>query len=167
MPEVRIDDHADASQERLEDATRLLREYLAGLGLKQSAQRDAILRIFLATRGHLSTEELHRLVKEHDATIGYTTVYRALKLFAECGLAAEVEFHDGVIRYEHRLNRRNHHHMVCTVCGDSVEFFSPEVEAIEHSIGEQFGYATTRHSFQIYGTCHACQIKQKEKSSAS
>ncbi len=122
---------------------------------------------FLATRGHLSTEELHRLVKEHDATIGYTTVYRALKLFAECGLAAEVEFHDGVIRYEHRLNRRNHHHMVCTVCGDSVEFFSPEVEAIEHSIGEQFGYATTRHSFQIYGTCHACQIKQKEKSSAS
>jgi Fur family ferric uptake transcriptional regulator len=166
MPEVRIDDHAGASQESLEDAKGVLREYLVRLGLKQSAQRDTILRIFLATRGHLSTEELHRLVKEHDSTIGYTTVYRALKLFAECGLAAEVEFHDGVVRYEHRLNRRNHHHMVCTVCGDSVEFFSPEVEAMEHSIGQQFNYATTRHSFQIYGVCHACQLKQKDKPSA-
>jgi Fur family ferric uptake transcriptional regulator len=166
MQEVRIDDRAGASQESLEDAKRILREYLARLGLKQSTQRDAILRIFLATRGHLSTEQLHRLVQEHDPTIGYTTVYRALKLFAECGLAAEVEFHDGVVRYEHSLNRRNHHHMVCTVCGDSVEFFSPEVEAVEQSIGKQFNYATTRHNFQIYGTCHACQMKQKNTPSA-
>jgi Fur family ferric uptake transcriptional regulator len=167
MTEERIDDHEDASEERLDDAKRILRAHLVRLGLKQSSQRDTILRIFLATRGHLSTEQLHRLVQEHDPTIGYTTVYRALKLFAECGLAAEVEFHDGVVRYEHRLNRRNHHHMVCTVCGNSVEFFSPEVEAVEHSIGKQFNYATTRHNFQIYGTCHKCQLKQKEKTSAS
>jgi len=107
----------------LEDEKRILREHLIRLGLKQSSQRDAVLSIFLATHDHLSTDELHRLVKEHDPTIGYTTVYRALKLFAECGLAAEIEFRDGIARYEHSLHRRNHHHMICTVCGDSVEFF--------------------------------------------
>lgn len=166
MPKKRVDDEASASVETVEKATRILREHMIRLGLKQSTQREVILRVFLATRDHLSTEELHRLVQSQDPTIGYTTVYRALKLFTECGLAAEVEFHDGVARYEHRLNRRSHHHMVCTSCGDSVEFFSPEVEAVEHSIGKKFSYTTTRHSFQIYGTCKACQKKLKEKSAA-
>jgi Fur family ferric uptake transcriptional regulator len=166
MAKMRVDDKARASAEMVDEAKRILREHLVRLGLKQSSQRDVILRIFLATCDHLSTEELHNLVKEQDPTIGYTTVYRALKLFTECGLAAEIEFRDGIARYEHRLNRRNHHHMLCTACGDSVEFFSPEVEAVARSIGEQFQYATTGHSFQIYGICQACQLKQKGNPSA-
>ena len=163
MQEKRVDDRSDVSEEMAEDARQILREHLVRLGLKQSSQRDTILRVFLATRDHLTTEELHGLVKKVDASIGYTTVYRTLKLFAQCGLASEVEFHDGVVRYERRLNRRNHHHMVCTSCGDSVEFFSPEVEKVEHRIGKQFHYATDRHSFQIYGTCEACQKKNDKQ----
>jgi Fur family ferric uptake transcriptional regulator len=161
MPEKRVDDQLIGSDKLIDEARRILREQLARLGLKHSSQRDTILRIFFATRDHLSTEELHRLIGEHDPTIGYTTVYRALKLFTQCGLAAEVEFHDGVARYEHSLNRRNHHHMVCTVCGDSIEFFAPEVEEVEHRIGKQFRFATSRHTFQIYGTCKACQKSLK------
>lgn len=147
-----------------DEAKQILRAHLARLGLKHSSQRDTILHIFLATHDHLSTEELHSLIKKHDSTIGYTTVYRTLKLFTECGLAAEVEFHDGIARYEHRLNRRNHHHMVCTVCGDSIEFFSPEVEEVERRMGKKFHFAATRHNFQIYGTCEACQKKLKKAS---
>jgi Fur family ferric uptake transcriptional regulator len=166
MPEKRVDDRSGQSHEMIFDAKEILREHLARLGLKHSSQRDTILSIFLATRDHLSTEELHSLIKKHDPTIGYTTVYRTLKLLAQCGLATEVEFHDGVARYEHGLNRRKHHHMVCTVCGDSIEFFSPEVEEVEHRIGKKFNFATTQHSFQIYGTCEACQKKLREKPAA-
>jgi Fur family ferric uptake transcriptional regulator len=163
MPEKRVDDQPSVSEEMLEVAKEILREHLVRLGLKHSSQRDTILRIFLATRDHLSTEELHGLVKKSDLAIGYTTVYRTLKLFTQCGLAAVVEFHDGVARYEHSLNRRNHHHMICTTCGDSVEFFSAEVEEVEHRIGKKFHFVTARHSFQIYGTCEACQQKFKAK----
>lgn len=166
MLEKRVDDRSGLYEKMLDDAKRILRDHLARLGLKHSSQRDTILRIFLATRDHLSTEELHGLVKTTDQAIGYTTVYRALKLFAECGLATVVEFHDGVARYEHSLNRRNHHHMVCTVCGDSVEFFSPEVEEVQHRIGKKFRYTTASHSFQIYGVCEVCQKKRKGASSA-
>lgn len=162
MPEKRVDDQASASITTLEAAKQILREHLARLGLKHSAQRDTILRVFLGTSDHLSTEELHRLVRKHDPAIGYTTVYRTLKLFTQCGLAVAVEFHDGVARYEHGLNRRTHHHMICTVCGDSVEFFAPEVEQVERRIAEEFGYTATRHSFQIYGTCAKCQKKAEK-----
>lgn len=158
MAERRVDDQSNSRDAQVE-AKQILRAHLVRLGLKHSAQRDAILRIFMGTRDHLSTEELHRLVKKHDPTIGYTTVYRTLKLFAQCGLAAEVEFHDGVARYEHGLNRRTHHHMVCTTCGDSIEFFAPEIEEIEERIGREFHFAPARHRFQIYGICEACQQK--------
>ena len=97
----------------------------------------------------------------HHARIGFTTVYRTLKLLAECGLASEVAFHDGIARFEHQYNRRSHHHMVCTECGGSVEFFSPEVDRLEQEIGRKHHYATTRHTFQIYGVCEDCRKKHE------
>ena len=67
--------------------------------------------------------------------------------------------HDGIARFEHQYNRRSHHHMVCTECGGSVEFFSPEVDKLEQEIGRKHHYETTRHTFQIYGICGDCRKK--------
>jgi Fur family ferric uptake transcriptional regulator len=160
MLQKRIDDQPSISRENVREAEEILRQHLKRVGLKQTEQRNTILRTFLETREHLSTDELHRLVKKKDARIGFTTVYRTLKLLAECGLASEVAFHDGIARYEHQYNRRSHHHMVCTECGSSVEFFSPEVGELEQKIGRQHNYRATRHTFQIYGVCEDCQKKR-------
>lgn len=163
MLQKRIDDHPSITRESLRDAQDLFNTHLRKIGLKHTGQRDTILHTFLETREHLSTDELHRLVKKRDPKIGFTTVYRTLKLLAECGLASEVAFHDGIARYEHQHNRRSHHHMVCTDCGASVEFFSPEVDKIEQEIGRKFRYETRRHTFQIYGMCEECRKKSSRK----
>ena len=125
MLQKRIDDQPSISRENMREAEAIFLQHLRRVGLKQTEQRNTILRTFLETREHLSTDELHRLVKKKDAGIGFTTVYRTLKLLAGCGLASEVAFHDGIARFEHQYNRRSHHHMVCTECGASVEFFLP------------------------------------------
>ncbi len=161
MLQKRIDDQPILSRQMVREAEGILHQHLKRVGLKQTAQRDTILRTFLETRDHLSTDELHRLVQKKDAGIGYTTVYRTLKLLADCGLASEVAFHDGVSRYEHQYNRRSHHHMVCTECGSSVEFFSQEVGQLEKEIGRKYHYLTTRHTFQIYGICEECRGKHE------
>jgi Fur family ferric uptake transcriptional regulator len=157
MLQKRIDDQPTISRQMVREARDILHRHLKRVGLKQTAQRDTILRTFLETRDHLSIDELHRLVQKQDSGIGYTTVYRTLKLLAECGLASEVAFHDGIARYEHQYNRRSHHHMVCTECGSSVEFFSQEVDKLEQEIGRRHHYLTTRHTFQIYGVCEDCR----------
>lgn len=159
----RVDDPPGTRDNRLSEAERILDAYLREKGLKQSGKRDRVLEVFLSTRDHLTTEDLHRLVREKDPTIGYTTVYRTLKLLTQCGLAFEVDFQDGVVRYEHSLNRRTHHHMVCTSCGDSVEFFAPELEEVQHRIGDQFRFEPSRHTFQILGTCQACLKKKTSR----
>ncbi len=158
-PQKRVDDQKVLSDEAIREAEEIFNAHLKRVGLKHTGQRDSILRTFLETHEHLSTEELHQLVKRTDPGIGFTTVYRTLKLFADCGLASEVAFHDGVTRYEHQYNRRSHHHMVCTECGSSVEFFSQEVGQLEQEIGRKYHYVTTRHTFQIYGICEDCSKK--------
>jgi Fur family transcriptional regulator, ferric uptake regulator len=159
----RIDDHAPPSREDMREAQEIFYTHLKRVNLKHTEQRDTILRTFLETRDHLSTDELFRLARKKDPKIGFTTVYRTLKLLAECGLASEVAFHDGVARYEHQFNRRSHHHMVCTDCGVSVEFFSPEVGKLEEEIGHKYHFETTRHTFQIYGVCEDCKKKAADK----
>jgi Fur family ferric uptake transcriptional regulator len=159
MLQKRIDDQPTISRESIREAEGIFLQHLRRVGLKHTGQRSAILRTFLETREHLSIDELHRLVKKTDPRIGFTTVYRTLKLLAGCGLASEVAFHDGIARYEHQYNRRSHHHMVCTECGASVEFFAEKVGEIEREIGSKHHYLTTRHTFQIYGVCEECRKK--------
>ena len=161
MLQKRIDDQPTISREMVREAESIFHSHLKRVGLKHTDQRDTILRTFLDTRDHLSTDELYRLVKKKNERIGFTTVYRTLKLLAESGLASEVAFNDGVSRYEHQYQRRDHHHMVCTECGSSVEFFSPGIERIEQEIGRKHKYLPTRHTFQIYGVCETCQKKTR------
>ena len=156
MVQQRID-QTEISRENLRAAEQIFHQHLRSVGLKRTAQRDAILRAFLASREHLTTDELYRRVRRKDSNIGITTVYRTLKLLAECGLASAVAFHDGIARFEHQYNRRVHHHMVCTECGSSVEFFAPEIDQVERAIGRKYHYTPTGHSFQIYGICADCR----------
>jgi Fur family ferric uptake transcriptional regulator len=159
-------------QKRIDDQPTFPARWFAGLrnphhhrkGESEQTAHDTILRTFLETRDHLSTDELHRLVQKKDAGIGYTTVYRTLKLLAECGLASEVAFHDGIARYEHQYNRRSHHHMVCTDCGSSVEFFSPEVSQLEQEIGHKYITLQLPGTFQIYGICESAAIHDARRS---
>ena len=147
----------------MREAEEIFYRHLKRVGLKHTDQRDTILHTFLETRDHLSTDQLFRLVRKKDAKIGFTTVYRTLKLLAECGLASEVAFHDGVARYEHQFNRRNHHHMVCTDCGASVEFFLPEAAKLEEEIARKYRFDATRHTFQIYGICEDCRKRTAKR----
>ena len=72
MLQTRIDDHAPPSRESMREAQEIFYKHLKRVGLKHTDQRDTILRTFLETRDHLSTDELFRLVRKKDAKIGFT-----------------------------------------------------------------------------------------------
>ena len=103
-----------------ESKHQLLARYLEQHNLKHTRQRELILDAFLSTREHVTSEELYQLVREQNPNIGYTTVYRTMKLLAEAGLAQERHFDDGVTRYE--MEHEHHDHLVCLRCGRIIEF---------------------------------------------
>jgi Fur family transcriptional regulator, ferric uptake regulator len=134
-------------------------------GLKRTAQRDLILDVFLRSEEHLSNEDLYRLVKQEDASVGQTTVYRTLKLLTEAGLAREVRFGDGRTHYEHQYKHQHHDHMICSECGKIIEFFSAELEAIQDSMAAKHRFEITQHLLRIIGVCAECRRARKLKAS--
>jgi Fur family ferric uptake transcriptional regulator len=141
-------------------------EHLKRERLKRTSQRDLILDVFLDTEGHVSSEELYALVKSKDPTVGFTTVYRTLKLLKESGLARELEFYDGRTLYEHDYKHSHHDHLICTHCGALIEFFSEEIELMQDEIVKRYNFKPLHHSHRIFGICAACQKAEKVKASA-
>lgn len=141
-------------------------EHIQKAGLRHTAQRDLILKIFLQTEEHLSSEDLYWLVHKQDSSVGHTTVYRTLKLLTDAGLAREVRFGDGKTYYEHHYNHEHHDHMICTECGKVVEFFSPEIESLQEAVAAEYGFKLTHHSMRILGLCGECQSKDAETSAS-
>ena len=131
-------------------------------GLKRTAQRDLILEVFLKTEGHMSGEDLYRLVSEQDPTVGQTTVYRTLRLLTEAGLAREVRFGDGRAHYEHNYKHQHHDHMICSQCGRIIEFFSAELEAIQDAMAARHRFQVTQHLLRIIGVCADCRRASRE-----
>ena len=136
---------------------QVFREYLDRKKLKQTPHRHLILETFLDGEGHRSVEDIYRAVRQRDAHIGYTTVYRTMKLLGEAGLARELDLSDGLTRYEHLYNHTHHDHLICTECGSSIEFFNAEIERLQDSASEKLGFKVLDHRLQIYGLCAACR----------
>ncbi len=130
--------------------------HLQRAGLKRTTQRDLIVDIFLRTEDHLSSEDLYRIVKEKDSSVGQTTIYRTLKLLVEAGLASEVRFGDGRSRYEPNNKFPHHDHMICTNCNRTIEFYSAELKALQNQIAAEHGFEPVRDSLRLFGLCADC-----------
>jgi len=151
-----------AAEEREE--FRIFYEHIKRTGLKKTGQRDLILDVFLRTEGHVSSEDLYEIVKREDATIGFTTVYRTLKLLQECGLARNVQSYDGRMLYEHDFKHDHHDHLICTSCGTLIEFFSETIEKIQDRITDEHRFKPISHSLRIFGICWECQVRAEKES---
>jgi Fur family ferric uptake transcriptional regulator len=132
-------------------------DYLQANKLKLTPHRELILETFLENEGHRSVEDIYHTVKAIDPRIGYTTVYRMMKLMIRCGLAREIELADGITRYEHLFNHEHHDHLICMECGKSIEFYNPEIEALQDAASDQLGFKVLDHKLQIYGVCQDCR----------
>jgi len=134
-------------------------DYLSKKNLRDTPQREQILDAFLKREEHVTAEQLYDMVKKKDPSIGQATVYRVLKLMVEAGLAREVDFGEGVMRYEHRYNHPHHDHLVCRGCGKTVEVVDSIIEELQKRVAESFGFELTDHEMYLYGLCENCRKK--------
>lgn len=136
--------------------------YAAKQGLRSTRQRDVILDLFLATRQHLSVEDLYMKVKASHPGIGFATVYRTMKLLTDSGIARELTLKNGQIRYEHQLAGEHHDHLICTGCGAIVEFEDETIEGLQKEIAGRHGFSITSHRMELFGLCPSCRAGNQE-----
>jgi Fur family ferric uptake transcriptional regulator len=138
-----------------------LKAFLKQKGFKSTRQRDIIADEFLKSREHVTAEELYRKVGKKHRNIGFTTVYRTLKLLAKSGLATERVFADNLTRYEPFSAEHHHDHLICINCGSITEFEDLKLERLQEKIAGTFGFQTVTHKMEFYGYCRNCRRKEE------
>lgn len=133
-----------------------LKTTLLNDGRKKTRQREEIFKLFHDSTGHRSLAQIHALVSKKIPRIGYTTVYRTMKLLTELGLAAERKFADGETRYEPMSGQAHHDHFICVGCGKIIEFEDDALETLQKRIAERYRFQTLHHRLELYGRCADC-----------
>lgn len=133
-----------------------MREFLKTKGFKMTPQRELIFRSFFELGKHVSVDELYERVHQKDRTIGYSTVWRNLKVICKVGLAEEVNLGDGVTRYD-RVTREPHGHLFCQNCKKLIEFDMVGMLPELTHISENQKFRADSFKIEITGLCEACQ----------
>ena len=83
-----------------------------------------------------------------------------MKLLADCGLAREIDLADGITRYEHLFNHEHHDHMICMECGNSIEFYNPDIEAFRMPLQNSWDSRCWITSCRFTGLCKECRNRE-------
>jgi len=131
-------------------------------GYRITPQRKQLLDLFyeLPEGEHLSAEELHVILTGKEIQISLATLYRSLKFLAENGFIRELDFGEYHKHYELNIPQKPHHHLVCNVCGLTVEF--EDENFYEHAlrvVKEQNNFEVKDYQFKIFGICEKCTKK--------
>lgn len=148
----------ESTRARLRERLEL---YMSKKKLRSTSQRRLIVDAFFEGGAHMTIEDLLSDVRSRDRGIGYATVYRTLKLLAECGVASERRFGDGLSRYELADDDDHHDHLICELCGTITEFEEPKIEKLQEQVAARYGFRVTSHKHEMYGVCASCRQKER------
>lgn len=131
---------------------------LRAAGLRQTPQRETILRVLRDADGPLTVEEIWHRMGEHRS--GLPTIYRNLERFIQQGWAEGIPGQDQTMRFVGCHSRHHHHHLQCEGCGRMVEVDACGLESTIERMEERSGYKVTRHQVLFFGLCPECQAEK-------
>ncbi|MFI5954831.1 Fur family transcriptional regulator [Cryptosporangium sp. NPDC051539] len=122
---------------------------------RTTRQRTAVMALLSEVEEFRSAQELHELLRRRGESVGLTTVYRTLQALADAEEIDVMRPPGGEHLYR-RCSSGHHHHLVCRVCGRTVEVAGPTVESWANKIADEHGFADVSHTLEIFGTCAEC-----------
>ena len=153
-------------QTQPEEVHRLFSVYLKERGLRQTAERFAILDEIYAEAGHFDADELFIRLKEKRIRVSRATVYNTLELLLDCDLVVKHQFGKAQAKYERAYAYWQHDHLICVDCGEVLEFCDPRLHRIKETLAEIFQFAITHHALHMYGHCQREACPNRDKADA-
>lgn len=129
-------------------------------GFRWTSQRHLIAKVALMNHSHFSAEELLDMCRGEVKDVSRATVYRTLTMLEQAGFVEGLDTGDGGRKFEHTLGHEHHDHMVCTECGQILEFRDAALERRQEIAAEELGFHITRHSLKLFGVCKDCHHKE-------
>jgi len=139
---------------------KLLREHQVHV----TAQRIAVLKA-VSCKPHCTADDVAEAVRSEIGAISRQAVYDALSMLAEKGIIRRIQPAGSAARYEDRVGD-NHHHLICRVCGKTVDVdcavgYTPCLTASNNA-----GYRIDEAEVLYWGTCPECLADESSCSDA-
>jgi Fur family ferric uptake transcriptional regulator len=124
-------------------------QVLATAGLRQTRQRQAIVRVLITAPDHPDAEEVLERARALDPTISQATAYRTLAVLAEKGFLRRHTFDGASARFE-LADRPHHDHIIDVDSGEVREFLSAEIEEMQRRVARKLGFEIVAHRLELY-----------------
>lgn len=123
---------------------------------RSTRQKRALAAVLDGSDRFRSAQDLYGELRSRGENVGLTTVYGQLRSLAETGEVDVLRGDDGETRYRRCAKGHHHHHLVCRICGRTVEVEGPEVESWAEQVADEHGFTDVSHTVEIVGTCTPC-----------
>jgi Fur family ferric uptake transcriptional regulator len=131
---------------------------LRGSGHRWGAARLAVVDALGSRDCCVTAREIADDLRAAGTPVGAASVYRALDLLHELGLARRLDMGDGTARYEPaHPSGDHHHHLLCDRCGKVTAFADAPLERAIASLAERVDHGVDGHDVVLRGACPACR----------
>ncbi len=139
-----------------------LAAFLKSRGLKLTRSRRLVVEKLLASKDHVSADDLIERLKRDRTPVSKATVYRTLTVLQKSRLFDGHDFGNGRMVYEPMVGRAHHDHLYCIACGAVIEFEEPRIERLQDDVCARHRFTVVYHSHKLFGYCHGCRGKAKD-----
>jgi Fur family ferric uptake transcriptional regulator len=107
---------------------------------------------------HLTPAAIYEKVHQERPDIGLVTIYRTLEILAKLGLICEL--HTGGSGRSYTIGApEHHHHLICSNCGEVVDFSGYDLTSLEERLSRETGFEIEEHLLEFIGRCQNCKAK--------
>lgn len=125
-------------------------------GQRLTPQRMAIADALARTGKEATVQELYEQVRRRHPYIGRATVFRAVDMLVDAGLAQRLERPGHVSAYVW-CAPGHHHHLICTTCRAVEELDETAVAPLLETIAKRRGFRVDHAALDFYGECRDCR----------
>jgi Fur family transcriptional regulator, ferric uptake regulator len=119
--------------------------------LKITSIRIKLISIFKVSGSPLTVSDLLSKIKANK-----TTIYREINVLLKSNLLIEVDFADGIKRYE-LSSLNHHHHLICLKCRQVQDItINENLSEEEVKISKIKNFKVLKHNLEFFGYCQNC-----------
>ncbi|WP_338472158.1 Fur family transcriptional regulator [Niallia sp. XMNu-256] len=136
-------------------------EILKKENIRITPQRLEMISILKGTKEHFTAEDIYQKLIKQFPSVSIATVYNNLKLFVKLGLVNELQFGEGLSKFE--WIDKEHYHIICTSCGEIEDFHYPQLKEVESFAQDLSKFKIKDHHLLFYGLCQDCNKLEKAR----
>lgn len=132
-----------------------LAQKLKRAGYKLTPARLAVVDVLETSGEHLCHNQILEAGQKIYPKLSRATVYRTMDILVELKLMRPLYLNEPTQRFVSAAG--GHHHLVCTRCGQTIEFDDCTANELVDQLADRYGFQIHHHLLEFRGVCVSCQ----------